>query len=84
MDNLNQNNDLYHHSFECPGYNAELHLEMWPQFQSSGKNGVPLHCHYSQVHSEPGVLVSVSVSSISQIDLFEGYLTFKEIYLTYG
>ena len=33
----------------CPGYNTNLHpvvrLKLW-------RYGVPLHCHYSQLHSE--------------------------------
>ena len=39
----------------------------------SGKCGVTLLCHYSQIHSDP-IVVPVRVQSMSQIDLFKNYL----------
>ena len=44
-----QNNTM----FRCPGYDVKLHLVARYQLWSSGECGVPLHCHYSQVHSDP-------------------------------
>ena len=38
---------------ECPGYETKLHLMMRLQFWSFGGWGVLLHCHNSQVHSDP-------------------------------
>ena len=35
-----------------PGYDVKLHLVAKYQLWSSGECGVPLHCHYSQVHSD--------------------------------
>ena len=37
----------------CPGYDVKLHLVARYQLWNSGECGVPLHCHYSQVHSDP-------------------------------
>ena len=34
-------------------FDTKLHLMVKLQFQSSGECGVHLHCHYSQVHSDP-------------------------------
>ena len=35
------------------GYDVKLHLVARFQLWNSGECGVPLHCHYSQVHSDP-------------------------------
>ena len=35
------------------GNNVKLHLVARFRFRSPGECGVPLHCHYSQVHSDP-------------------------------
>ena len=36
---------------KCPGYDIKLHLVVRLQSWSSRGFKVPLHCHYSQVHS---------------------------------
>ena len=38
---------------ECPGYNTKLHLVVRFQLWRSGECRVCIHCHYSQIHSEP-------------------------------
>ena len=53
-----------------PGYDSKLLLLVKLQFWSFVEWGVLLHCHYSQVHSDPGVVVPVRVLSMSQIELF--------------
>ena len=37
----------------CSAYDTKLHLVMRLYFKRSRECGVPLHCHYSQVHSDP-------------------------------
>ena len=36
-----------------PEYNTKMHLMVRHQFWRSEECGVSLHCHYSQVHSDP-------------------------------
>ena len=36
------------------GMTLKLHLVVRFRFWSPGECGVPLHCHYSQVHSDGG------------------------------
>ena len=38
---------------ECSGYDTKLHLMVRLQSWSFGEYGVPLHCHYAQVHFDP-------------------------------
>ena len=40
-------------SIECPGYDTKLHLMVRLQSCSFEECGVPFHCHYSQVDSDP-------------------------------
>ena len=37
---------------ECPGFDTKLYWVVRFQFRKPRKSGVPLHCHYSQVHSD--------------------------------
>ena len=39
--------------FICPGHDAKLHMMVRLQSWSLWEFGVPLHCTYSQVHSDP-------------------------------
>ena len=50
-----------------PGYNIELHLML-----RFGGCGVPLYCHYSQVHSR--VVVLVRIQCVVQINLLLGII----------
>ena len=43
---LHQNEDA------CPGYNTQIYLMVRLQFWRSSECIVPLHCHYSKVHSD--------------------------------
>ena len=52
---------------ECSGYDTKLHLVVGLQFWRSGECRIPLHSHYSQVHSGLRVVVPVSVSFMSEI-----------------
>ena len=45
------------------------------QFWSYGECGEPLHCHYSQVHSE--VVALIRVPSVSQVEIFNNFLFLK-------
>ena len=49
-----------------PGYDTKLHLMVRLQSLSFEKYEVSLHCHYSQVHSDPRVVVLVRVLSMDQ------------------
>ena len=41
------------HQKEYSRYDTKLHLMVRLQFWRSRMYGVPLHCYYSQVHSDP-------------------------------
>ena len=51
----------------CPRCNLKMHLMVRLQSGSFGKCEVPLHCHYSQVHSDREVIVTVRVLSVEGI-----------------
>ena len=55
----------------CAGYDTKVHLLVRLLFGSSGKCGLPLHCHYFQVHSD---LVWWYLLRLHQINLFEKML----------
>ena len=64
-----------------PMYDTQLHLVMRLHFWSSGEYGVTLHCHYSPVQSDPGLVVPTRVPSIYQmdLDLFKECFVFERI-----
>ena len=37
---------------ECPGHDTKLYPMVRLQFSISGKYEIPLHCHYSNIHSK--------------------------------
>ena len=57
--------EVRQHHNECPRYDTKLYLMVTLQYWSSRKCGVPVHYHYSQVHS----------------DLLESHLCVKQTYL---
>ena len=50
-------------------YDTKLHFIMRLHFWRSGKCGVSLHCHYSQIHWP-----RVVISCMDHVDLFKNYL----------
>ena len=65
-------------------FDTKLHLAVRISSRALRSAEISLHCKYPQVHSDPGVVISVRVLCMSQIDLFE--IMFKMIvnYITFA
>ena len=55
--------------------NLILRLQSW----NSDNFGVPLHCHCSQVHSDPKEVASDRIPSMGQIELWFGLVWSKAL-----
>ena len=58
---------------ECHGYDAKLHLIVGLQFWSFDDCEV-IHCHYSQVHSDPDWSYLLWSHLLAQMQLFDPFL----------
>ena len=56
---------------ERPRYETKLHLMVIILFWQSEMYGVSLHCHNTQFHSDPRVVIPGKVPSMGQMDLFK-------------